>query len=76
MDCDPAKVDDAVLALLLLGTSGKRAWRGLDAEVIDRLCAKGWLEAPDRNSPTLMFTDAGLHRAKEQFALLFGPAES
>ena len=72
MNYQADKVDDAVLALLLLGASGQRAWRGIDVEAIDRLVAKGWLKTPDRNAPTLEFTDAGLQHARESFARLFG----
>jgi len=47
MDYDKDKVDEAALALLFLtsSTAGTvtRAWKGLSADVLARLCAKGYV---------------------------------
>jgi hypothetical protein len=40
MELDTDKIDDAVLALLLLGESGGRAWKGFDWEAMNRLHEK------------------------------------
>jgi hypothetical protein len=72
MDLDTAKIDDAVLALLMLGASGKRAWKGFDAEVMNRLYERGFIGKPVARSLSIEFTDEGLARAKRLCAQLFG----
>jgi hypothetical protein len=47
MELDNDKVDEAVLALLLLGIhDGGRAWKGFDWESMNRLHAKGFISEP------------------------------
>ena len=72
MELDNDKIDDAVLALLTLGASGSRAWKGLDASVLARLHERGFISNPHDRSPTLVFTPAGLERAKRLRDELFG----
>ena len=47
MDIDENRIDDAVLALLLLGLhDGQRAWKSFDWDALDRLHAKGSISDP------------------------------
>jgi hypothetical protein len=72
---DKDKVDEMVLALLYLTSShdeyGTRAWKGLDMNVIRRLYEKGYINEPDRNSPTLSLTETGGKLSKQLFFKLF-----
>jgi hypothetical protein len=44
MDFDPDKIDDAVLALLLLGRHDEvRAWKTFDWDAMERLHEKGFI---------------------------------
>jgi hypothetical protein len=72
MELDDDKIDDAVLALLMLGASGSRAWKGLDLSVLARLHERGFISNPHDRSPTLVFTAEGLARAKRLRDELFG----
>ena len=63
MELDPDKIDDAVLALLMLGASGKRAWKGIDAAALARLHERGFISDPNNRKPTLDFSEQGLARA-------------
>jgi hypothetical protein len=72
MELDNDKIDDAVLALLMLGTSGSRAWKGIDSSVLDRLHKRGFISNPIDKSPTLIFSAEGLARAKRMRDALFG----
>lgn len=74
-DLDTDKIDDAVLALLMLGASGSKAWKGIDAAALDRLHAKGLIGDPYGRTPTIELSDEGLSRAKRLVVELFGPEE-
>ena len=72
MRIDTDKIDNAVLALLLLTLhQGNRAWKGFDWEILQRLHQKGLLENPVNNSKSVILTEEGLRRSKELFELLF-----
>ena len=65
MDIDNDRVDDAVLALLLLGLhDGRRAWKSFDWDALDRLHAKGLISDPVGKAKSVVFTDEGLKRAR------------
>ncbi len=73
MDYDPEKVDEAVLALLLLGRhDGVRAWKGFDWDAMDRLHAKGFIGNPAGKAKSVVLTQEGLKRSEALFAKLFG----
>ena len=72
MELDTDKIDDAVLALLTLGASGSRAWKGLDATALMRLHERGYISNPHDRTPTLVFTPEGLARATRLRDELFG----
>ena len=72
MEIDHGKIDDAVLALLLLTLhDGHRAWKGFDWTVLERLHQKGMIENPVGKSKSVTLTDEGLRHAEELFQSLF-----
>ncbi|MBK8176625.1 MAG: hypothetical protein IPK66_15570 [Rhodospirillales bacterium] len=72
MDIDDNRIDDAVLALLLLGLhDGRRAWKSFDWNTLDRLYAKGLISDPVGKAKSVMFTDEGLERARSLFQEMF-----
>jgi hypothetical protein len=72
MDLDTDKVDDAVLALLLLGATGNRAWKGFDWEAMNRLHERGFISNPRTKAQSIVFTEEGLARARRLVEELFG----
>ncbi len=73
MKTDTDRIDDAVLALLLLGLhDGDRAWKGFDWAAMDRLAQKGFINEPRGKTKSVVFSDEGLARARELFAAMFG----
>lgn len=76
MTLDTAKVDDAVLALLLLGRhDGVRAWKGFDWDALGWLHERGYISNPRGRAKSVVFTDEGLARAERLLGELFGEAE-
>jgi hypothetical protein len=76
MTLDPAKIEDAVLALLLLGLhDGGRAWKGFDWDALNRLHERGYISDPRGRAKSVVFTDEGLARAGRLLAELFGKAD-
>jgi hypothetical protein len=72
MAIDPDRIDEAALALLYLTLHDeRRAWKGMDWGVTDRLHAKGLLADPRGKAKSVMFTDDGLLAAKAAFERLF-----
>ena len=72
MKIDEEKVDDAVLALLLLTLhDGCRAWKGFDWDAMSRLHCKGLIENPVNKAKSVVLTEEGLRRAEELFRALF-----
>lgn len=72
MEIDPDKVDEAVLALLLLGRHDDvRAWKGFDWDALDRLHKKGLISNPVGKAKSVVFSDDGLNSAKVALAKLF-----
>jgi hypothetical protein len=69
---DPDKIDDAVLALLLLGLHDEcRAWKGHDWGALDRLHQKGYISNPASKARSVVFTDEGLREAERLFNKFF-----
>lgn len=67
------RIDDAVLALLLLGLhDGNRGWKNFDWDALDRLHAKGLIENPVGKAKSVTFTTEGLDRARALHDALFG----
>ncbi len=75
MEYDQDKVDEMVLALLWLTTFEsdqiKRAWKGYDWDVMDRLHAKGYISDPRGKAKSVMITDEGAQRSQELFEKFF-----
>ena len=72
MEIDKNKVDDAVLALLLLTLhDGQRAWKGFDWDALGRLHRKGMISDPVGRAKSVVLTDEGLRRSEELLAALF-----
>ncbi len=64
MPLDNDKLDEAVLALLLLGRhDGARAWKGFDWEAMNRLHEKGFIADPRGKAKSVVFTEEGLIEA-------------
>jgi hypothetical protein len=72
-NADPDRIDDCVLALLLLTLhDGDRAWKGFDFEAMDRLSEKGYILDPRGKTKSVVLTEEGLARAERLFGELFG----
>ncbi|TJW07467.1 MAG: hypothetical protein E5W82_23645 [Mesorhizobium sp.] len=72
MDLDTDKIDNAVLGLLWLTLhEERRAWKGLDWDVLDRLHQKGLIANPANKAKSVVLTDEGLRRVEELFRTLF-----
>ena len=72
MEIDDEKIEDAVLALLWLTLhEERRAWKGFDWDVMDRLHQKGLIADPANKSKSVVLSDEGLRRSEELFRALF-----
>lgn len=72
MNLDTAKIDDAVLALLLLGIhDGDRVWKGFDWGAMDRLHEQGYITDPKGKAKSVCLTEEGLARAERLLGELF-----
>lgn len=73
MDLDTNKIDEAVLALLLLGLhDGVRAWKGFDWDAMERLHERGFIDNPRGRTKSVVFTEEGLAQAEVLLEKLFG----
>lgn len=62
------KVDEIALALLSLTLDGdRRAWKGLDWDVMNRLQEKGWILDPKNKAKSVVFTEEGETKASAVF---------
>jgi len=62
------RIDHCVLALLLLGLhEGKRVWKSLDWDAMDRLHKKGLISDPVGKAKSVVLTDEGLGKAEKLF---------
>ena len=69
---DVDKIDEAVLALLLLGRHDEmRVWKGHDWDALDRLYQKGYISNPASRAKSVVLTDEGLREAERLFKRLF-----
>jgi hypothetical protein len=72
MNLDNHKIDEAVLALLLLGLHDEvRAWKGFDWDAMDRLHERGLISNPRSTAKSIVFTEEGLRKAEHALARLF-----
>ena len=72
MDFNPAKVDEAVLALLYLTLhNGARAWKSFDWDAMNRLHEKGYISDPVGKAKSVVLTEEGLKESERLFKKLF-----
>lgn len=72
MNLDTDRIDDAVLALLLLGRhDGQRAWKSFDWDAMGRLHERGLISDPQGPAKSVVFTDEGLREAQRLLQALF-----
>ncbi|GEP42344.1 DUF6429 family protein [Brevifollis gellanilyticus] len=80
MKPDHDKIDDAVLALLHLGSSQSNmeeqygtatAWKSHDWDALSRLHEKGLISDPVNKNKSIALTEEGLRRSRELFEQLF-----
>jgi uncharacterized protein DUF6429 len=72
MTLDDDKIDEAVLALLLLGRhDGIRAWKGFDWDSMNRLHEKGFIFDPRGKAKSAVFTEEGIIEAEKLLRKLF-----
>jgi Domain of unknown function (DUF6429) len=72
MTIDIDRIDDCVLALLLLGRhDGYRVWKSFDWDAMDRLHKKGMISEPVGRAKSVVLTSDGLERAERLFEELF-----
>jgi hypothetical protein len=79
---DTDRIDDAALALLLLGVCQKdpfsgalRTWKSFDWGVMNRLHEKGLIDDPVSKAKSVWLTEDGVKRAEAVFDELFRRAE-
>lgn len=73
MPLDTNRIDDAVLALLLLGLhDGDRAWKTFDWDAMNRLHERGLISSPIGKAKAVAFTGEGKAKAEELLTQLFG----
>jgi hypothetical protein len=72
MAIDTDRIDDCVLALLLLGRhDGQRVWKSFDWDAMGRLHQKGLISDPVGRAKSVVMTDEGLEKAERLFQELF-----
>jgi Domain of unknown function (DUF6429) len=72
MEIDTDRLDDCVLALLLLGRhDGQRVWKSFDWAAMRRLHEKGLISDPVGRAKSVVLTDEGLKKAERLFRDLF-----
>jgi len=72
MKVDNEKIDDAVLALLLLGIhEGSGAWKGFDWESMNRLHERGYISDPRGTATSIVFTEEGRRQAEHLLDQMF-----
>ncbi len=73
MKVNTEKIDEAVLALLILGRhEGARTWKSFDWDALDRLHEKGLISNPKGTAKSIVFTEEGLQQADALFERMFG----
>ena len=71
-DYDEDKIDDAVLALLLLTMhDGNRVWKGHDWAAMERLHQRGYISDPKIKAKSVSVTEEGKAMAERLFRQLF-----
>lgn len=72
MKMDTDRIDETVLGLLWLTLHDeRRAWKGHDWGVLNRLHGQGFIQNPVNKTKSVVLTDEGLARAEAVFLALF-----
>ncbi len=72
MEIDTDRIDEAVLALLLLGLhDGCRVWKGFDWDAMNRLSEKGFISDPVGKAKSVVLTEEGQREAERLFEKMF-----
>jgi hypothetical protein len=68
MTINTDRIDDCMLALLLLGRhDGRRVWKSFDWAAMNRLHEKGLISDPVGRAKSVVLTDEGLEKAERLF---------
>ena len=75
-NADREKLTEVALALLHLtmfrNGPNVRAWKGMDWDLLDLLCEKGWVFDPKGKAKSVVLTEEGERLSGELFARHFG----
>jgi hypothetical protein len=72
MEIDTDRIDEAVLALLVLGLhDGCRAWKSFDWDAMSRLHDKGLISDPVGKAKSVVLTEEGQREAERLFEAMF-----
>ena len=78
MNYDPAKIDEAVLALLHINLHAtaqeSRAWKSFDWDSLDRLHERGLISSPRTPAKSVVLSAEGVAACKAACERLFGAA--
>ena len=76
MEYDKEKADELALALLQLTAfedrGVRRAWKGIDWEIMNRLHQKGFISDPRNKAKSVVFSDEGFRQSRELYRKHFG----
>ncbi|WP_171182308.1 DUF6429 family protein [Ruegeria sp. HKCCD8929] len=76
MEIDTDRIDEVVLGLLWLTLhDDRRAWKGHDWDVMNRLYERGMIYDPVNKAKSVVLTDEGLAKAEELFRALFAKSD-
>jgi len=74
---DEDKIDDVVLALLLLHQNqGGRAWKSMPWDAMDRLHKKGFISDPISKAKSVYLSKEGQDLAEDLFEKLFSKSDN
>ena len=72
MDYDTSKIDETVLAVLVLTLHDHNgAWKAFDWDALNRLHESGFIENPRNKNKSVIFTVEGLRKSEKLFRTLF-----
>ena len=72
MNLNTDRIDDTVLALLLLGLHEQnRVWKNFDWDAMNRLHTKGLISDPMSKAKSVVLTEEGLEKAEALMQRLF-----
>jgi hypothetical protein len=78
MNLDPAKIDEAVLALMHLSLHHDRGyprtWKSFDWDALDRLHERGLIASPRSKARSVLLTEEGVVACERACVRLFGAA--